>query len=159
MLINNAGVFVAGSVGTTDLDAMSQMVRVNFDAVVRSTYVFAREFKRESSGAIIKASSIGAYLSSSSVGVYSGLKHALEVFASSLRVELGKSGVRVGSIAPATTDTEIFDHMRTAGAPVCADQTPPLAPVDIANAVHFTLEQPDRTDVARILLVSASESV
>lgn len=159
ILINNAGVFVAGSVDTLDLDAVAQMTRVNFDAVVRASYVFARIFKQQRSGAIINVSSIGAYLSSSSVGVYSGLKHALEVFTSALRVELGASGVRVGSIAPGTTETEIFDHLRAQGAPVRADRTAPLAPADIANAVRFMLEQPGHANVARMLLVSASESV
>lgn len=158
-LVNNAGVFVAGSVDTFDLDAASQMMRVNFDAVVRGSYVFARHFKPQKSGAIINVSSIGAYLSSSSVGVYSGLKHALEVFTSSLRVELGAHGVRVGSIAPGTTETEIFDHMRTQGAPVRADKTPPLAPADIAAALRFMLEQPGHANVARMLLVAATESV
>ena len=40
-----------------------------------------------------------------------------------------------------------------------ADQTPALAPADIANAVRFNLEQPDRANLARLLLVSSSESV
>ena len=103
--------------------------------------------------------SIAAYLSSSSVGVYSGLKHALEIFTSNLRVELAKSGVHVGSIAPGTTETEIFDHLRTEGAPVSADQTPPLEPAGIAHGVRFMLGQPDRANIAKILLVSAKESV
>jgi NADP-dependent 3-hydroxy acid dehydrogenase YdfG len=142
-----------------DLDELSQMMRVNFDAVVRGSYVFARHFKAQRSGAIVNVSSIGAYLSSSSVGVYSGLKHALEVFTSALRVELGGSGVKVGTIAPGTTETEIFDRLRAQGAAVGADQTPALAPADIAAAVRFMLEQPERANVARMLLVSASESV
>ncbi len=159
ILVNNAGVFVTGSVDTIDLDAVSQMVRVNFDSVVRASYLFGRHFKAQQSGAIVNVSSVGAYLSSSSVGVYSGLKHALEVFTSALRVELGKSGVRVGTVAPGTTETEIFDHLRAQGVPVRADQTPPLQPADIAGAVRFMLEQPDRANVARMLLVSSSESV
>ena len=159
ILVNNAGVFVAGSVDTFDLDAASQMMRVNFDAVVRGSYVFGGHFKAQKAGAIINVSSIGAYLSSSSVGVYSGLKHALEVFTSSLRVELGGHGVRVGSIAPGTTETEIFDHLRSQGAPVRADKTPPLAPADIAHAVRFMLEQPGHANVARMLLGATTESV
>lgn len=157
-LVNNAGVFVAGSVETIDLDELAQMTRVNFDAVVRASYVFARHFKRQGSGAIINVSSVAAYLSSSSVGAYSGLKHALEVFTTALRVELAPAGVRVGSIAPGTTDTEIFDRQRAQGQPVRADRTPPLDPADVANAVRFMLEQPDRANVARLLLVSAAES-
>jgi serine 3-dehydrogenase len=159
VLVNNAGVFVAGSIDTIDLDEVSQMIGVNFEAVVRASYLFARKFKQQGSGAIVNVSSIGAYLSSSSVGVYSGLKHALEIFTSALRVELRGSGVRVGTIAPGTTETEIFDRLRAKGQSVRADQTPPLAPADIATAVRFMLEQPDRANVARMLLVSSSESV
>lgn len=157
-LVNNAGLFVAGSVDTIDLDELAQMSRVNFDAVVRASYVFARHFKPQGSGAIVNVSSVAAYLSSSSVGAYSGLKHALEVFTTALRVELAPFGVRVGSIAPGTTETEIFDRLRAQGQPVRADRTPPLAPADIAAAVRFMLEQPARANVARLLLVSSAES-
>ncbi|MDB5868794.1 MAG: family NAD(P)-dependent oxidoreductase [Polaromonas sp.] len=159
ILINNAGMFVAGSLDIIDLDALAQMTRVNFDAVVRASYLFGRSFKQQNTGAIVNVSSIGAYLSSSSVGVYSGLKHALEVFTSALRVELKGSGVRVGTIAPGTTDTEIFDHMRAKGETVRADQTPQLLPADVAAAVRFMLTQPDRANVARLLLVSSAETV
>lgn len=159
VLVNNAGVFASGSVDTIDLDAVARMVQVNLQAVIRASYVFARALKAQQSGAIVNVSSVAAYLSSSSVGAYSGVKHALEVFTTALRVELGKSGVRVGSIAPGTTETEIFDHLRAQGQPVRADQTPPLRPADIATAVRFMLEQPERANVARLLLVSAQESV
>jgi len=159
VLVNNAGMFVAGSLDTIDLDEVARMTRVNFDAVVRASYLFARAFKRQGSGAIINVSSIGAYLSSSSVGAYSGLKHALEVFTSALRVELKGSGVRIGTIAPGTTETEIFDRLRASGHAVRADQTPPLDPADVAAAVRFMLTQPERANVARLLLVSSAESV
>ena len=157
-LINNAGLFVAGSVDSIDLDELAQMTRVNFDAVVRCSYVFARHLKPQGAGAIINVSSVAAYLSSSSVGAYSGLKHSLEVFTTALRVELAPCGVRVGSIAPGTTETEIFDRLRAQGQPVRADSTPPLAPADIASAVRFMLEQPARANIARMLLVSSTES-
>jgi serine 3-dehydrogenase (NADP+) len=157
-LINNAGLFVSGTVDTIDLDDLAQMSRVNFDAVVRHAYVFGRHLKAQKSGAIVNVSSVAAYLSSSSVGAYSGLKHALEVFTTALRVELAPHGVRVGSIAPGTTETEIFDRLRAQGTAVRADRTPPLLPADIAAGVRFMLEQPERANVARMLLVSSAES-
>ncbi|MDZ5455101.1 SDR family oxidoreductase [Azohydromonas lata] len=158
ILINNAGMVVSGPVDRIDLDELAQMTRVNFDAVVRASYVFARALKAQGSGAIINVSSVGAYLSSSSMGAYSGLKQALEIFTTSLRLELKGTGVRVGTIAPGTTETEIFERMRSQGMGVRADQTPPLAPQDVARAVRFMLEQPAHANVARMLLVSASES-
>jgi len=157
VLVNNAGMLVAGTIDSVDLDALAQMTRVNFDAVVRASYVFARALKAQGSGAIVNVSSIGAYLSSSSMGVYGGLKHALEIFTSALRVELKGSGVRVGTIAPGTTDTEIFEGLRAQGQPVRADMSTALEPADVAAAVRFMLERPERANVARLLLVSSSE--
>lgn len=159
ILINNAGMFASGTVETVDLDDMSQMIRVNFDAVVRASYLFARHFKSQKSGAIVNISSIGAYLTSPGVGVYGGLKHALEVFTSALRVELSGTGIKVGTVAPGTTRTEIFDHLRARGQEVRADKTPPLDANDIAEAVHYMLIQPERANVARMLVVSSFESV
>jgi NADP-dependent 3-hydroxy acid dehydrogenase YdfG len=159
ILINNAGMLVSGSLDTIDLNGLLQMTRTNYDAVVRNSYVFARTFKQQGSGAIINVSSVGAYLSHSSMGVYAGLKQAVEIFTTALRVELKGSGVRVGSIAPGTTETEIFDRLRASGQLVRADQTPALQPADVASAVRFMLEQPKHANMARMLLVSSSESV
>ena len=102
-------------------------------------------------------SSVGAYLSHSSMGVYGALKHALEVFTTALRVELKGSGVRVGSIAPGSTDTEIFDQLQARATSAGVTLPPPLAPADTAAAVRFMLEQPAHANVARLLLVSAAE--
>lgn len=159
ILINNAGMLISGSLETIDLDGLMQMTRTNYDAVVRSSYVFARAFKQQSSGSIINVSSVGAYLSHSSMGVYAGLKQAVEIFSTALRVELKGSGVRVGTIAPGTTSTEIFDGLRKSGQAVRADQTLALDPANVASSVRFMLEQPLHANVARLLLVSSAESV
>jgi serine 3-dehydrogenase len=158
ILVNNAGIIAAGSVDSVDLDALGQMTRVNFDAVVRASYLFARVFKSQGSGAIINVSSIGAYLISRRMGVYGALKHALEAFSSSLRIELAGTGVKVGTVAPGTTRTEIFDHMQVpATAPAMPDGTP-LEPADVAAAVLFMIEQPERANIARLAMFSATDA-
>lgn len=159
ILINNAGMLVSGSLETIDLDGLSQMTRTNYDAVVRTSYVFARAFKQQASGSIINVSSVGAYLSHSSMGAYAGLKQAVEIFSTALRVELKGSGVRVGTIAPGTTATEIFDVLRKSGKLVQADHTLALDPENVASSVRYMLEQPLNANVARLLLVSSEESV
>lgn len=158
ILINNAGMLVSGPLDTIDLEALALMTRTNYDAVVRASYIFARHFKQQGKGDIINVSSIGAYLSHSSMGVYAGLKQALEIFTTALRVELKGSGVRVGSIAPGTTATEIFKPSGTKGSGARPPPTAPLEPDDVATAVRFMLEQPGRANVARMLLVSSEES-
>lgn len=81
ILINNAGMLVSGTLDTIDIDGLMQMTRINYEAVVRTSYVFARAFKQQAAGSIINVSSVGAYLSHSSMG---GLR----------RVETGCRGVQ-----------------------------------------------------------------
>jgi NADP-dependent 3-hydroxy acid dehydrogenase YdfG len=157
ILVNNAGIIAAGSIDSIDLEALGQMSRVNFDAVVRASYVFARAFKSQGSGSIINVSSIGAYLISRRMGVYGALKHALEAFTSSLRIELAGTGVKVGTVAPGTTRTEIFDHTQASGAGAALPPGTPLEAEDIAEAVLFMIKQPVRANIARLALFAATD--
>jgi serine 3-dehydrogenase (NADP+) len=158
VLVNNAGIIAAGGIDTVDLDALAQMTRVNFDAVVRASYVFARVFKEQRSGAIINVSSIGAYLISRRMGVYGALKHALEAFSSSLRIELAGTGVKVGTIAPGTTRTEIFERAQSSGTGSATPDGTPLEPQDVAAAVRFMIEQPERANIARLAMFAATDA-
>jgi NADP-dependent 3-hydroxy acid dehydrogenase YdfG len=155
-VVNNAAVMAVGTIDTIDLEAVSYMIRVNFEAVVRSSYVFARAFKAQGSGAIVNVSSIGAYLISRRSGVYGGLKHALEAFTSSLRIELAGTGVKVGTVAPGSTESEMFERLMAGAPPGTGPE--PLQPEDVAEAIRFMLEQPDRANVARLAIFPQSES-
>jgi serine 3-dehydrogenase (NADP+) len=157
VLVNNAGFIAAGSIETIDLDAVAQMTRVNFDAVVRTSYLFARTFKAQGSGAIINVSSIAAYLISRRLGVYGALKHALEAFTASLRIELAGTGVKVGTVAPGSTRTEIFERVPPAAAAALAEGTP-LEAADVADAVRFMLEQSERANIARLAVFAATDA-
>jgi serine 3-dehydrogenase len=158
VLVNNAGILAVGTIDTIDVDALAQMTRVNFDAVVRASYLFARVFKSQGSGAIVNVSSIGAYLISSRMAVYGALKHALEAFSSSLRIELAGTGVKVGTVAPGTTRTEIFDRAHAPGSAAALSGGTPLEPADIAAAVLFMIEQPDRANIARLAMFAATDA-
>src|SRR3546814_12542425 len=77
------------------------------------------------------------------------LKRALEIFTDSLRIELAGSGVKVGLVAPGSTATEIFDHMKVDGEPHFKTEVEPLQAEDIARAVRYLLEDPPRANVSR----------
>jgi len=158
ILINNAGILRVGSLEAFDLDSLAPMMATNFEAVVRSCYVFARAMKPAGSGAIVNISSIGAHLTAPGSGVYGGLKRALEAFSEALRIELTGSGVRVGLVVPGTTATEIFADMKAQGQKGWDEYVTPLQPEDIARAVRFILEQPPRAAVPRVHVYSSGDA-
>ena len=158
ILVNNAGFLSIRPLETIDLDIATEMIRVNFEAVVRNSYTFANEFKLQQSGAIINVSSIGAFINVPMGGVYSGVKAAVERFSAALRIELAGTGVRVGSIAPGSTATEILEAARNRGEQPWQQDIVELQPEDVANAVLFMLEQPAQANIAGMQIYSSAES-
>jgi serine 3-dehydrogenase len=158
ILVNNAGILRVAPLDAVDFEAIEAMIAVNYTAVVRASYVFARAMKAQGSGIIVNLSSIGAGIVAPGVGVYGGLKRALEMFTDSLRIELVGTGVRAGFVAPGTTATEIFDDMKAHGQPAWDSYVRPLKPEDVARAVHFLLDQPPHAAVPRVHVYAAGDA-
>ncbi|MFA5494707.1 MAG: SDR family oxidoreductase [Porticoccaceae bacterium] len=157
ILVNNAGILSTNPIDQVDIELMAKMIQVNLEAVVRLSYTFGREFKAQGEGAIINVSSIGGSLTVPTWGVYCAVKAAVETFSNSLRIELGASGVKVGIIAPGSTKTEIFEVQRAHGENPVEQSIDYLEADDIARAVRFMLEQPNRGNVARLHLYASGE--
>lgn len=157
ILVNNAGVFRVGPLDAFDLDGLGGMIALNYEVAVRASYVFARAMKAQGGGAIVNISSIGANLTAPGTGVYGGLKRALEIFSDALRIELAGSGVRVGTVAPGSTATEIFDDLPANRRARATEGLTPLAPADVAAAVRFLLEQPERANVPHLRIYASGQ--
>ncbi|KJS08226.1 MAG: oxidoreductase [Gammaproteobacteria bacterium BRH_c0] len=157
ILVNNAGILSTNPIDLIDIELMAKMIQVNFEAVMRLSYTFGRAFKAQGEGAIINVSSIGGSLTVPTWGVYCAVKAAVETFSESLRIELGSSGVKVGIVAPGSTKTEIFEVQRAHGENPIEQEIDYLEAEDIARAVRFMLEQPNRANIARLHLYASAE--
>jgi NADP-dependent 3-hydroxy acid dehydrogenase YdfG len=85
--------------------------------------------------------------------LYSATKWAVGAIAEALRQELrqmhGNEAIRVTLLSPGMVDTPFFDKRPASGA---------LEDEDVANAVLYALEQPQRVDVNEILLRPSGQS-
>ena len=85
--------------------------------------------------------------------LYSATKWAAGAIAEALRQELRQmhetDAIRVTLIAPGMVDTPFFDNRPTSGA---------LEADDVARAVIYALEQPERVDVNEVLLRPSAQS-
>jgi short-subunit dehydrogenase len=103
VLVNNAGIFIPGSIKDEAEDALEMMLNVN----VMSAYNLTRallpvmiERKRGYIFNLCSAASIRAYPNG---GSYSISKYALLGFSKNLREELKETGIKVTSILPGAT--------------------------------------------------------
>lgn len=157
ILINNAGLLSIRPIDQVDLALASRVLGVNLEAVIRHSYIFAAHFKQQGGGAIINVSSIGAHMTVPMAGVYAASKAGLESFSDSLRVELGGSGVKVSTIVPGSTESEILEAAQENGDQPWQQTIDFLKPEDVAEAVKFMLLQPAQSNIAKLHVYASEE--
>jgi short-subunit dehydrogenase len=111
LLVNNAGVGAAAPLLNAEVDAMSRMIALNVDALMRLTYAIVPAFVARRAGTIINIASIVAVAPEILNGVYGGSKAFVLAFSQSLRHELANTGVRVQVVLPGATATEFWNAM------------------------------------------------
>jgi len=150
IFINNAGVMKIGSIDEVDIEGLCEMVRINLESVVRCSYHVMRHFKQQNSGYLINMSSIAGTRSFPTIGVYNATKFAVEALSDALRMEVAGSGIGVAVVEPGTVETGLYDTWSSDARKVVGEG---IMPSDIARAVRFILEQPDRVRVPRVFMV------
>ena len=139
VLVNCAGLGTLAPLVELDDDALEQTLGVN----VRGVLITIREaipHLSKSGGAVVNISSTLARASMPGAAAYSGAKAAVERITSALAVELGPQGIRLNSVAPGLTKTDMSAGIPQEMVDGMIAQTPLGRigqPEDIARAVVF----------------------
>ncbi len=105
VLINNAGMGIAGSVEEASEDEMKLQVNTNFYGAVHTIQAVLPGMRKQGSGTIINISSVGGLMGLPYQGFYSASKFALEGLSESLYMELKPHGINVILINPGDFST------------------------------------------------------
>lgn len=111
VLVNNAGVEFNELIGMISRDNMEKMFRVNVYGTIEMIQAVSRIMGRnENGGSIINISSMVGIRGNAGQLVYSATKGAVIALTKSAAKELAPKGIRVNSIAPGLTQTEMMDQ-------------------------------------------------
>ncbi|HEY9450496.1 MAG TPA: SDR family oxidoreductase [Gemmatimonadaceae bacterium] len=142
VLVNNAGIGVMRPLQDLTVDEWRSMVSVNLDALFYVTKSLIPGMVARGSGHVVNIGSLagrGAFVGGT---CYAATKHAVVGFSESLMMEVRDSGVRVSLVMPGSVATQ-FSHRE-------GDTSWMLTPAEVADAVLFTLEQPDSALISRV---------
>lgn len=133
ILINNAGTAIGGAFIEQSTDEMSRLVTLNATAPVRLASAIAPRLAKSGKGAIVNIGSVVGLAPEFGMTVYGSTKAFVLFLSQGLSLELGPKGVYVQAVLPATTRTEIWEHV---GADV--------------NALNNVMEVGDLVDAALV---------
>lgn len=148
VLVNNAGVGYYGLHEELNPDKIKKLVRTNLEAPMILTQQLLRPLKK-TAGYIINISSVTAGQSNPHGCAYGATKAGLASFSHSLFDETRKYGVKVVTIFPDMTQTNLY---RNADFREGDETESYLLPDDVAKAVEWILSQRESVIVTDITL-------
>jgi short-subunit dehydrogenase len=133
VLVNNAGTAIGGTFVDQNADDMTKLVALNATALVRLASAIAPRLANAGEGAIVNIGSVVGLVPEFGMTVYGATKAFVLFLSQGLAHELGPKGVYIQAVLPATTRTEIWNHV---GADV--------------NAMNNVMEVGDLVDAALV---------
>jgi NAD(P)-dependent dehydrogenase (short-subunit alcohol dehydrogenase family) len=107
VLVNNAGIGIAGPVEETPDNEIRKVLETNLLGPMAMIRAVLPVMRSQNSGCIINITSIAGYMGLPFRGYYSASKGALELVTEALRLETANSGIRICSLAPGDFATNI----------------------------------------------------
>ncbi|MDE8651197.1 SDR family oxidoreductase [Novosphingobium album (ex Liu et al. 2023)] len=169
ILVNAAGIIRAGGAEALPAGEWREVMDVNLMGTLHCCQAAIAPMKAQGGGQIVNISSLAARRPSGALGAYAASKFAVSGFSESLRQELAPAGIRVCTIEPGQTRTELANGLATGNGQATAG--PARSPTDtglrrqefmeasdIAAAVCFVVSLPPRANVAQLLILPAAST-
>ena len=147
ILIHSAGIGLYGLQETLDPADLQNLIRTNLEAPVLLTTEFLGFMKQRKSGHIFFISSVTAKKTNTYGCAYGATKAGLLSFANSLFEEARKNGIKVTTLLPDMTKTNLYRN-----ADFTADESSCLFPEDIADTISYVLSAGEHLNVTELTI-------
>lgn len=162
ILVSCAGVMYFTLMANAQTDEWERTVDVNCKGLLNCLAPTVPGMLSRGSGHIVAISSDAGRKVFPGLGVYSASKFFVEATLQSLRLETAGTGLRVTSVQPGNTATDLLDMSTDAeavkkyGGPSDAQI---LDPDDVANSIAYALRQPSHVAVNEVLVEPRDEPI
>jgi NADP-dependent 3-hydroxy acid dehydrogenase YdfG len=166
IVVNNAGLALAGPVAHSPEEEWERMITVNLKALLTVTraalphLIRAAEDSLRRVADLVNISSTAGRVARPSLAVYSLTKFGVGSFSESLRQEMQSKRVRVSLVEPGIVETEL-DTLRSEIREAVTKQiagVERLLPEDIADAVAYVVTRDRRVAVNEILVRAGAQT-
>ena len=162
VLVNNAGnAHGLEPISDANISDWDAMMDGNVKGLLYVSQPIIKLMKANNSGHIVNISSVAARQTYTNGTVYCASKKAVDVISEGMRLELTEFGIKVTNVQPGAVETD-FSKVRFKGdeeraATVYAGYEPLIAE-DIADAISYCVNAPDRVSIAEICIYPKAQA-
>ena len=149
----NAGSYVGGDLVENDTTAIDRMVNLNVNVVMKNVHDVLPHMIERGTGDIIVTSSLAAHFPTPWEPVYASSKWAINCFVQTVRRQVFKHGIRVGSISPGPVATALLADWPEEKLKDAKESGSLLEAAEVANVVLFMLTRPRGMTIRDVVML------
>lgn len=162
VLYNNAGIMPTAPIIEGRRDEWRQMLDINIMGVLNGIAAVVPIMAKQKSGHIIATDSVAGHVVYPDSAVYCGTKFAVRAIMEGLRQEQRENNIKSTIISPGAVATELYKTINDKEVAEKVHQSQVesgLIPEDIASAVMFAIDTPDRMSISDMIVRPTSQQV
>ena len=149
----NAGLYVGGDLVEADVGAIDRMLNLNVNVVMKNVHDVLTHMIERRTGDIIVTSSLAAHFPTPWEPVYASSKWAINCFVQTVRRQVFKHGIRVGSISPGPVITALLADWPPEKLREAKESGSLLEASEVANVVTFMLTRPRGMTIRDVVML------
>lgn len=152
----NAGTYIGGDLTETNLDTIDRMLNLNVNAVMKNVHSVIPHMIERKTGDIIVTSSVAGHFPVPWEPVYSASKWAMTCFVQTMRRQMLKHGVRVGSVSPGPVISALLADWPEENLRKAKENGALIEPSEVADAIMFMLTRQRGVTIRDIVILPSS---
>lgn len=149
----NAGSYIGGDLVDANTDAMDRMLNLNINVVMKNVHDVLPHMIERGSGDIIVTSSLAAHYPTPWEPVYAASKWAINCFVQTVRRQVFKHGLRVGSVSPGPFISALLADWPPEKLQEAKDSGSLLEASDVAEVILFMLTRPRHVTIRDVIVM------
>ena len=149
----NAGTYVGGDLVDADTHEIDRMLNLNINVVMKNVHDVLPHMIERGSGDIIVTSSLAAHYPTPWEPVYASSKWAVNCFVQTVRRQVFKHGLRVGSISPGPVISALLADWPADKLAEAKASGSLLETAEVAEVVRFMLTRPRGMTIRDVVML------
>ena len=149
----NAGLYVGGDLVDADPDAIDRMLNLNVNVVMKNVHNVLPHMIERGTGDIVVTSSLAAHFPTPWEPVYASSKWAVNCFVQTVRRQVFKHGIRVGSISPGPVITSLLADWPAEKLAEAKASGSLIEASEVADVVLFMLTRPRGMTIRDVVMM------
>lgn len=152
----NAGIYVGGDLVDAESAAIDRMLHLNVNVVMKNVHDVLPHMIARRSGDIVVTSSLAAHFPTPWEPVYASSKWAVHCFVQTVRRQVFKHGIRVGSVSPGPVISALLADWPEEKLREATESDSLIAPAEVADAILFMLTRRRGVTVRDVVLMPSN---